>query len=275
MQRNPAVAVESNHGAQDIFMTRKKVAFLFGTPPDFDVQALKYFILSLNKIQSLYEFIFPDLVGYLYSGEDHDSEDMLDKLSQIAIKLPNVSDYWISIVNLYLKGNIFSDSSENCSVITTYSWQKYFAPPSLFEYLLNGSVACLIFMNHKIDIDCHSDTRGCILDFTRLKSDDRVDIAMGYICDDDKRLIIDALGKKYYMEIISIIDRHWIGSTSELHSVAYNLKRYFKFDIEEDTGLNKSIYEKIKDSFYEIPVNVILLLFGALISIILFLIGIK
>jgi len=256
-------------------MKRKKVSIFIGTKPGYDILALKYFILSINKIQSFYEFTFPDVHNYVLSKKENDGEIIINNFNNNPIKQSINADYYIILIASHLNKNYFSVSLGNISVITSYSWEKYFSPPSLFEYLLHSIIACLLCMNEKLNFDYHTETRGCLLDYTRLKSDDRVDIAMGYICDEDKIFIINNTDEGYYKEILTIIDRSWIGSISQLHSVAYNLKLYFRFDIEKDSGLNKSSYEKIRDSLYDVPKELLLLVFGTIITILLVILGFK
>ena len=47
-------------------MNRETVAILLTSTPNYDQYAFKYFVLSLNKIQSLYEFIFPEMHEYFF-----------------------------------------------------------------------------------------------------------------------------------------------------------------------------------------------------------------
>lgn len=256
-------------------MKREKVSILFGTQPDYNVLALKYFILTINKIQSYYEFVFPDIQNYFLDDKENDGEIIINNFMNAPLKQSINADYYIILTISHLNRNYFSVSLENISIITSFGWEKYFSPPSLFEYLLHSIIACLLCMNDKLNFDYHSETRGCLLDYTRLKSEDRVDIAMGYICDEDKEFIIRNTSEEYLKEILKIIDRSWIGSIAQLHSVAYNLKHYFKFDIEKDSGLNKTCYEKIKDSLYDIPKELILIIFGTIITVLLVILGFK
>jgi hypothetical protein len=248
-------------------MKRKKVAIIIATEPDFNIQALQYFFLSINKIQNLFEFTFPEIEDYIFTEEDKNGEKIIDKLSENHSAL--LRDYNILIMTTELLGDYFSVSNNNISVITTHDWQKRYAPPSLFEFLLNSSVACLLCMDKRLDLGYHSDTCGCVMDYTEFKEDARVDTVMGYICDDDKEYIKKKAGKKYLEQIETMVNREWIGSLTELHSVAYNLKSYFKFDIEKDSGLNKTTYERIKESLFEIPQKVVLLIITSIITAII------
>ena len=138
---------------------------------------------------------------------------------------------------------------------------------SLFEYLLHIIYCCLIYSQKtlpdkeisekakSICIGSHSDTRGCVADFTRNKFDDRIDIVLGYICNEHKAEIIEIFGDEYLKETTLILERKWIGNIEEKNSVAYNLKHIFKCDINKDSGFNKSWIDKVKEKFYDLPAD--------------------
>jgi hypothetical protein len=107
-----------------------------------------------------------------------------------------------------------------------------------------------------LQIACHDETKGCIADFTGDKCDDRVDILTGYICEQHQNQIKMIYGKKYLEEILMVINRKWIGSIEEKGTVAYDLKHVFRFDINKDSGFNKSVWDRCKEKFYEIPGHV-------------------
>ena len=246
-------------------MKRLKIAIIFGNKPNFDKFALKYFILSLNKIQTYYEFTFPDLEIYPFK-EKLDCEFKTSKLTfeNFAIENNIISDHLICIITNKFSNNYFFNANVNSSIITTVFWDKYFSPPSLFEFLLHSISCCLIYSQKtkpneltenakNVNISYHRDTRGCVADFTRIKKDDRIDITLGYICDEHKSEIIEVFGEKYLAEMTIILERKWIGNIEERNSVAYNLKHIFKFDINKDSGFNKSWFEKFKDKVYDTP----------------------
>jgi len=124
-------------------------------------------------------------------------------------------------------------------------------------------------MNKTPDLETHYDLRGCCLDFTSFKMNDRVDIVLGYICDQCREALIQKIGKEYYSDIASILSREWIGEVDKFGTVAYNLKNYFKFDINKDSGFNKTLWEKLRDRFDEILSQSIVALFTAIIGLIL------
>jgi hypothetical protein len=244
---------------------RLKVAIIYSQKPNFDEYAFKYFLLSLNKLQSTYEFTFPDLDSYVFAEGPIDFSSSLDQLDAFVSNQPILCDFSVGIVTGSFNNNYFFSSGYNSAIITTDVWEKYLSPPSLFEYLLHCIYCCLIYSEKKkndpsnfndkkfLDICSHSDTRGCIADFTRFKKDDRVDIALGYICDEHKEKIIKVFGEDYLLETTKVLERTWIGKINDEGSVAYNLKHIFKFDINRDSGFNKNFWDKCKDKFYEIP----------------------
>lgn len=265
-------------------MSRKVVAILPNSPPDYNEEALRYFLLSINKIQKYYEFVFPEIqsknnnLEFYYTTKHYEKDELFSSYKSHASKyfyFEQKPDYIINIISSAIGENLFFICDKNISFITTNNWERTFSPPSLFEYLLHCIMASLLFMNEKISISSsHRETRGCCLDFTYYKMDDRVDIALGYICDSCKEKILQAANKDYLEEIEHIISRKWIGELNQSESVAHNLKKFFNFNINKDSGFNKTTWEKVIEHFYEIPKGIILLIAGAIIGIILTNIGV-
>lgn len=247
-------------------MNRIKIALLFGTKPNFEHEAFKYFILYVNRIQNIYEFCFPDIIqDYPFKKGRVDFKSSHEKVNTFIITHNLKADHFIAIITNSFNNNFFFNSTKKTSVITTDIWDKHFSPPSLFEYLLHCIFSCLIYSQNVVEgteltneqmlinIGSHSDERGCIADFTRQKHEDRIAITLGYICEEHSKEIEVYYGAEYLKQIQSVIDRKWIGDISEKESVAYNLIHIFKFNISKDSGFNKNWWDKIKDKFYEIP----------------------
>jgi hypothetical protein len=252
---------------------RSKVAILLSSKPDFDEIAFKYFVLNLNSNQSLYEFTFPEIDAFYYLEKDYSRESLfkIHKKESSHIYFESTPEYYINIVKAEIEGNLFFICRDNVTFITTNSWEKLYSPPSLFEYLLHGISVSLIAMHPQIGIMTHSETRGCTLDYTKYKADRRIDISLGYICDNCRSIILKQAGKEYLDDICKIINREWIGDINTFDSVAYNLKRFFRFDINKDSGFNKTWWEKFKNSLSDAPkeifVGVILVLVAAIIGL--------
>lgn len=176
------------------------------------------------------------------------------------------ADYWVAIITQAFDGEEFLNAEDpRMAIITTDIWEKYLSPPSLLEYLMNSIYCSLIFSQllpngtkvakqaARIEIGAHDDTRGCIGDYTADRYQNKIDIALGYLCDEHKEQISEYYGELYLKETISILERRWIGSPDEKNTVAYALKHIFNFDINKDSGFNKTFFDRIKESFYDIP----------------------
>lgn len=247
---------------------REKVAILLTSKPNFNEFALKYFILSMNNIQSTYEFVFPEIGEYFYTEKGYTRNFLFDSFTKVRaeVYLEGEPDYTINIIQSHIEDNLFFECHGNVAFITTYMWERFFSPPSLFEYLLHCISAALIFMYPNIGLSSHTETRGCTLDYTGYKMDDKVDISLGYLCDSCKKAILDGAGQDYLRDVFVMISRKWIGDINDFDSVAYNLKRFFKFDINKDSGFNKTFWERAKEHFPEIPKGIIIALMSAVIG---------
>lgn len=256
---------------ENINNRRKKVAILLISKPNFNEFALKYFILNMNNIQSTYEFVFPEIDQYFYDEKSYTSDALFAYFAEVKqeIIFEDEPDCLINIIQSQIEGNLFFECRDNITFITTDMWEKLFSPPSLFEYLLHCISAALIFMHPKLDLYSHPETRGCALDYTRYKMDDKVDISLGYLCDDCKQAIVEGAGPDYLSDISIMVGRKWIGDINDFSSVAYNLKHFFKFDINKESGFNKTFWERAKEHFPEIPKGIVIALFSGLIGVLI------
>lgn len=255
-------------------MGRIKVTIIYGTEPNFERDAFEYFILHVNKIQSIYEFSFPDICDengkqvypkFSNEGKKIGFSKSLETIDVFFKKRNIKSDYGIAIITKSFQNNYFFNAASNSSVITTDIWEKHFSPPTLFEYLLHCIYTCLMYSKIvpndrvlekeqlNIDMRSHTDMIGCIADFTRQKYQDRIAITLGYVCEEHKEKILQVYGKDYLEQFLYVISREWIGKIDENGSVAYNLRSIFKFNINKDSGFNRTRWEKLQSNFYEIP----------------------
>lgn len=247
-------------------MSRYKVAICLASKPNFDSTAFKYFLLSANQLQSHYEFVFPDIDGYPLNKSSY-SSDELCKYTEVAISIKNLkADYFIFVITSKITGNYFSTSYSNISTITTEGWERHFAPPSLFEYLIKSIVCCLLVMDPKTNLSFHDEVRGCLFDYNRIKSNCRAGVALGYICDEDAEIIEVAYGQSFLSEINNILGHKWIGSLAEVGSIAHNLLHTFHFNIEKDSGFNKTYWQKSKEKLADLPTEFIKILLTAIIA---------
>jgi hypothetical protein len=247
----------SKFKARDYVMsaTRKKVSVLFLTGANVDELGLKYLILNLNKIQTCFEFEFPEIDDYPLPLENwNDPTALLQRFVEITKGKDFKSDYFVGIVNIKIGKEWFWGSIGNFGIITTFDWKKIYSPPSVLEYVIHSIVSLLAVMSDKSNtLDSHIPTRGCFLDYMRSKAENRVDTALGYVCDDCKLMIISKLGKEYLDCFMKINSLDWIGGVKELNSVSYNLKKNFRIDLTKDTGLSKTKGQRIGEYLLALP----------------------
>jgi hypothetical protein len=215
--------------------------------------------------------VFPELDNCYYNEDFYTFDSLVKLFAKLKqeIEFEGEPAYIINIISSQIDGNLFFQCDGNLAFITTDVWEKIFSPPSLFEYLLHCISACLIFMHPNLHLSAHTETRGCTLDLTKYKMDDRIDISLGYLCDKCKKAILDDAGKDYLRDISIVIGRNWIGDVNTFDSVAHNLKRFFKVDINKDSGFNKTFGERAREHFPEIPKEIIVAVFGILIGAII------
>jgi hypothetical protein len=264
---------------------RKKVAVFFISETDFDPYACKYLILSLNEanFQSCFEFQFPEfnteISGILPKKDDYEVSYLFEEFSRYVNRsekdASTRSDYYIGITNVKMGGedDFFWVTKENKAIITTKHWQKKFSPPSVFEYIISSIAGCLAIVSSRSlptgEVKEHQVTRGCFLDYAYNKKDNKVDVALGYVCDECRVHLQNSIGKEATSCIEGMCSRKWLGEVEEFGSPAHNLKKFFKVDLDKDTGFYKTFWEKVKDSLPDLPREAIIALLAAIFGVIL------
>ena len=100
---------------------------------------------------------------------------------------PQINDYEIYITEKPFVDNWFSHESHNKSVITTWDWERQYAPPSLKSYIAYQIVQASL--NFEVDLTesmvlkmVHQTPIGCIFDFCGVKTDIKIGMIAGNIC---------------------------------------------------------------------------------------------
>jgi hypothetical protein len=246
-------------------LLRKKCDIFFLSKLDIDKYACKFAILKLNSVQNIFEFEFPDLRKYEMSIKDFfpeekfcESKTLFDSFSKLIVKYleksaENKADYFVGITEVGIdKGeDLFWITDKDKAIITTKGWQKNFSPPSVFVYLVQSLASVLVVLSSnaesKTPIHEHQNSRGCIFDYAWDKKDNKVDVSLGYICDECKSLIETALGHQFLSTIEDLCSTKCLGDIETKGSPAYELKKFFRVDIEKDSGFNKTRWEKAKE----------------------------
>jgi len=104
---------------------RERISVVLLNKPSFDELALKFLVLSLNKIQKCFEFEFQDLEEYpLKNGDLSEIEDIIHCFSRQIEKEELEGDYFVGITSYEIEENHFMVASKggDISVITTKGW---------------------------------------------------------------------------------------------------------------------------------------------------------
>jgi hypothetical protein len=256
---------------------RKKIGIFFLSEPNFDKNACKFLVLNLNKVQSLYQFEFPECEKRLVFETDQDSEKF-SKFTALASEFPK-EEYLIGITTEGLEDNRFWTKDDTKSIVTTDTWSKYFKPPSVFEYILCATISSLVQMATATEgtepVLSHRETKGCLLDYGYFKEDFRVKISVGNMCDQCKASIKKSLGEDFLDAITKMWDFHeWVGEPDTLKTVAYDMKKFFKVDLNKDTGFYTTTRDRFRDAVPQIAIAIISIIGTALTYYILSLYGI-
>ncbi len=248
---------------------RKQVSIYRGAEPNYNFEAFKYFILYLNKIQNVYEFYFPDTMGFPFSSKSISEDDISEFSKEHLPEIKRNEYYTIFILTQVIEGNFFSVHNTNAAFITINQWDKYFAPPSLFEYLLDSILSSLTLKESDFEIGFNKKTYGSIFDYKRNKLDAKTCVTLGYLSDKDKSDIEKYISSEYIVFLESLINKDWIGNRDEFGTVAHNLKSNFNYDIRKESGFNKSYFRKAFDRLIDIPLEITKFIIQTIFAVVL------
>jgi hypothetical protein len=276
-----------------------KVGVFFWGCNNLDKRAFQYLLLSLNKNQTLFEFEIHDHKifnkgpkGKKLLNLDLDEKSNLkrqldarlleygnivadiikDPENELPLSSFKMPDYKIIIIEKIVKNEFYTnfDGEQTLGIIAIRAWRKKYAPPSVLEFLLSsviGTTIDLIGASCKVDANWnpHIATRGCIQDFNYEVENARNSVLINHICSSCREKAESIFGKDSYSELKEILSKDWLGNPSEFGTIAYNLKRYFSYDLLKTKGLRASrleiLTQKFSEAFVENMARAILAIF--------------
>jgi hypothetical protein len=213
----------------------KRVAVWLEGEQEFDELAFMFFVLGANTAQDSVQFHFPDPQGVI------DFSRARERLSAGQAIAPTF-DLHVFITASPV-GSLFWESYWPAVHLTSSKWERSFAPPSLFEYLLTSMLRAATF--YFADLHSHREfTMGCQFEYMRIKAHNRVDTALGFICPDHKRDIRERVGEVYLADLETLFAFRWLGHVDEPGSLASQLRAYFGQDLSRDSGYRKRFWER-------------------------------
>lgn len=93
--------------------------------------------------------------------------------------------FYMFITDKPFSDNWFSHVSEHICVISTNGWDKYFAPPHLYIFLMHEIIECSINFeiglteDNGIDKIIHTNSIGCLFDFCQKKTEIKLGMRAG------------------------------------------------------------------------------------------------
>jgi hypothetical protein len=219
-----------------------RVAIWFEDEQEFDPLPFIFFVVSANAAQQSFQFCFPDPPDGLTFAKARKALLAGQQIFQERY------DVYVFLTAARMKGNLFFIEHGPLVHITTHGWQENFSPPSVFEYLFHSTMCGTIYALCK-ELTHHEDcTVGCQFEYTRIKEQDRVDIALGYICAEHEHQIRRWLGDKVFTDLQVLVKFSWLGSPEEQGTVAYKIQDLFSYDLRKDSGYKKTFVERVQQN---------------------------
>jgi hypothetical protein len=137
----------------------------------------------------------------------------------------------------------WGDENDKLAVVTIAHWQRNFAPPSVLEFILQCIQRYCLRMTYPPAVGSHYPTRACIWDFNANLEDVRLGILVGYLCSACSEELSAVISAAELDAIKQFIKNDWIGRTEDLGTVASNLKRIYRYDLDRTRGLSPSFWD--------------------------------
>lgn len=156
---------------------------------------VKKVINKLNNIQSSFKYKFEDETIELGPRDlvSAYSYPILDKKAEQFSFTHKIPQYLICILDQPIQNNWFGFWNSRRGVFTISDWEEYFAPPSIREYI--AYYIANITLYFLTQLSQHEETRSCLKDFCRHKTDIKLGMWSGQLCGD------------CYMKIQAVINR--------------------------------------------------------------------
>jgi hypothetical protein len=267
----------------------KKIGIILGKLPKVNYAALKYFILQLNKLQSIYEFQFipadpeNEFIKKLSDKSNVDREEIRSQIDNFTIDYKNYledqveyyslskyyPDHYILVTTAIFKDNYYLTQKEQISIIALGNWENSMAPPSLIEFIqilvLRLTVAAF---SPSVLNSIHLGTKSCLFDFTPFLADVKFKIFQGFICDDCKKVLLKSGIIKDINGFIRILNKEWIGDIEKPGSPA-NIMSSLGYNLFITKGLISTNWEKILNLIQQEGTKQILRILGTILIMIL------
>lgn len=224
----------------------RKIAIWFEGEQEFDILPFIFFVSSANAGQQSFQFYFPDppdgLTYEVAGARQAKGEPAFVDGSGL-----EPYDVLIFITSKYLDGNHSFIELGPLVHISTHGWKGNSSPPSVFEYLFHCMMCGAIYA--LTTVRSHGQfTMGCQFEYTRVKELDRMDIALGFICQEHRQIITSELGDRVFADAEVLFKFSWLGKPNDHGTVSFKMKDLFNYDLRKDSGYKKKLLERVQDN---------------------------
>lgn len=272
----------------------QRIGVLTGRAEGFNLPALRFLVLQLNRLQSSFEYEFLRTDDF----KDQFLDDLVDRArvdrEEIRKKVPAFitkftthleeknkkfllqeppPNYFILLTLAKYKDNYYSMREARMSVLALGNWDARMAPPTILEFVLT------LILRDSLAAACpglsgsvHAGTKGCLCDFTEYQDETRFKALEGFVCNHCRGVLGDF--QNVADDITRILGWQWLGEKTDPGSPAGILSK-LGYDLFLTKGL-KRVRDKILNTLREeITKDVVRIFVELLIAALLLWLGLK
>jgi hypothetical protein len=247
----------------------QRIGVLTGRAQGFNLAALRFIVLQLNRLQQSFEYEFfrtddfdHPLLTALCDDVTVERNDvkaqipsflraytfhLTDKNAELSLLEPP-PDYFVLFSLARYADGFYSTRRGRMSVLALGNWDDWMAPPSIIEFALTllarESVAAV---SPSLRGSIHAGTKGCLCDFTEYVDETRFKALSPILC----KFCRDALTKDgvggIAADLLRILDKEWLGRRSDPGSPAGIMSK-LGYDLFLTKGRQASWREKFVET---------------------------
>ncbi|OWV85568.1 hypothetical protein ATY78_25405 [Rhizobium sp. R635] len=237
---------------------------------EYDSKALRYAILKLNTAQSFveYEIVYdvPEDHEFVartrYGGVVRTSyikqaimsfeAEIVQRPSELFKNIPQTPcDRYLALCNCELESGVYLfKPGDKIRTMMVGSWRRYFAPPSLLEFIVDMCIKQGIAEAFGAPRS-HMPSRGCIFDYNDILENTRNGVLIGHVCEECATYM--APNNPNWDEIKKLTGGRWLGDPSDPFSAYCELQR-LGFKVFKASGVRDSLLRRLIDT---VPIQII------------------
>lgn len=210
-------------------------------------------IRAINILNSVQNYFFYKLMN---TNVDVVADEIIDWDSFSNTNGNTIDEYTIFISEKPFNDNWFSHEDYKFSIITTDSWEVYFAPPSLCAYLVyqiaQATVSFEADLSENMEMRMvHDKAEGCMFDFCFNKPDIKLGMVAGTICPQCRSILLRYGIKERALNaierILSYVRSETIGKPVMFNENEAFIVMRFSSNDENDHAYQYGIQPALKD----------------------------